>query len=48
LASPAGHHHIVALTGDHELPSADAERLFTPYLDAVEKLVSYVDGWNAR
>ena len=39
---------IVALTGVHELPSADAERLFAPYLDAVEKLVSYVDGWNAR
>ena len=36
---------IVALTGGHELPSADAERLFAPYLDAVEKLVSYVDGW---
>jgi len=36
---------IVALTGVHELPSADAERLFAPYLDAVEKLVSYVDGW---
>jgi len=39
---------IVALTGGHDLPSADAERLFAPYLDAVEKLVSYVDGWNAR
>ena len=39
---------IVELTGDHELPSADAERLFGPYLDAVEKLVSYVDGWNVR
>ena len=39
---------IVALTGGHELPSADAERLFAPYLDAVEKLVSYVDGWANR
>ena len=39
---------IVQLTGDHELPTADAERLFAPYLDAVEKLVSYVDGWAKR
>jgi hypothetical protein len=39
---------IVKLTGAHELPSADAERLFAPYLDAVERLVGYVDGWSAR
>lgn len=39
---------IVKLTGDHELPSADAERLFGPYLEAVEKLVAYVDGWGHR
>ena len=37
---------IVTLTGVHELPSADAERLFGPYLEAVEKLVAYVDGWS--
>jgi len=37
---------IVKLTGVHELPSADAERLFGPYLEAVEKLVIYVDGWG--
>jgi hypothetical protein len=36
---------IVQLVGIHELPSADAERLFGPYLAAVEKLVAYVDGW---
>jgi hypothetical protein len=36
---------IVKLAGVHDLPSADAERLFAPYLDAVEKLVAYVDGW---
>ena len=36
---------IVKLAGIHELPSADAERLFGPYLEAVEKLVAYVDGW---
>ena len=39
---------IVKLTGVQELPSADAERLFAPYLDAVERLVTYVDGWSAR
>jgi hypothetical protein len=39
---------IVKLTGVHELASADAERLFAPYLDAVERLVNYVDGWSAR
>jgi len=36
---------IVRLAGAHDLPSADAERLFGPYLEAVEKLVAYVDGW---
>jgi len=39
---------IVKLVGIHELPSADAERLFVPYLDALERLVDYVDGWSAR
>ena len=29
-----------------DLPSADAERLFPPYLDAVEQLVTYIDGWR--
>jgi hypothetical protein len=39
---------VMKLVGVNEIPSADAERLFGPYLDAVEKLVSYVDGWSAR
>jgi hypothetical protein len=39
---------IVALVGVHEISSAQAEQLFPPYLEAVEKLVAYVDGWNAR
>jgi hypothetical protein len=30
------------------MSSAAAERLIAPYVDAVEKLVSYVDGWSAR
>jgi len=38
---------IVGLVGVKEMPSADAERLFPPYLDAVERLVKYVDGWTA-
>ena len=37
---------IVALTHVREISSQDAERLFPPYLDAVEKLVSYVDNWR--
>jgi hypothetical protein len=39
---------IVALVGAHEISSAQAEAFFPPYLEAVEKLVAYVDGWNAR
>jgi hypothetical protein len=38
---------IVRLAGAKEMSSADAERLFPPYLDAVERLVKYVDGWTA-
>jgi hypothetical protein len=37
---------IVALTGVSEIPSADAERLFAPYLDTVERLVKYIDNWT--
>ena len=39
---------IVALVGTHEISSAQAEAYFPPYLEAVEKLVAFVDGWNAR
>ncbi len=39
---------IVALAGVREIPAADAERIFPSYLEAVERLVSYVDGWSAR
>jgi len=39
---------VVALAGAHDLASADAEQLLPPYLDAVERIVSYVDGWSAR
>jgi hypothetical protein len=37
---------VTKLVGVHEIPSADAERLFGPYLDAVDRLVQYVDGWK--
>ncbi|HEV3139324.1 MAG TPA: hypothetical protein VGY57_02345 [Vicinamibacterales bacterium] len=37
---------IVALTGVREISSADADRLFTPYLEAVERLVAHVDSWR--
>jgi hypothetical protein len=36
---------IASLATAHDLPSADAERLFAPYFDAAEKIVAYVDGW---
>ncbi len=39
---------VTKLVGVHEIPSADAERLFGPYLDAVHRIVQYVDGWSAR
>ena len=43
--SPGAIADIVTLAGGPELPTADAERLFSPYLDAAERLVNYVDGW---
>ncbi len=36
---------IVTLAAGRDLPSADAEQLFAPYVEAVEKIVAYVDGW---
>ena len=38
---------VVKLAKAHDLSSADAERLFAPYFDAVEKLVRCVDGWSS-
>jgi hypothetical protein len=37
---------ITKLADAHDITSAEAERLFGPYLDAVERLVKYVDGWT--
>lgn len=39
---------IVALAGVNEMSSDDAITLFPAYLDAVERLVAYVDGWSSR
>ena len=39
---------IVALAHVTEISSAEATRVFPAYLDAVEKLVKYVDAWNVR
>jgi len=39
---------VVQLVGVHEISSADALRVFAPYLDAVEKLVKHVDGWGGK
>jgi hypothetical protein len=46
--SPGAITDVVALAAVHEIPSAQAERVFPTYLDAVEKLVAYVDGWRAQ
>jgi hypothetical protein len=37
---------IVKLVGVKEISSADALRLFPPYLDAAERLTKYVDEWR--
>lgn len=39
---------VVQLVGADEISSADALRLFPPYLEAVERLVKYVDGWSGK
>jgi hypothetical protein len=39
---------VVELATAHDLASAAAEELFAPYLDAVERIVAYVDGWSGR
>lgn len=46
LSLPSTASEIVAFAGVSEIPSADAERLFPPYLETVERLVQYVDAWR--
>jgi hypothetical protein len=42
-----GVEEVVTLVGVQEIPSAEALRIFPGYLDAVERLTRYVDGWSA-
>jgi hypothetical protein len=37
---------IVALVGVGEISSAEADRLFAPYLETVDRLVRYIDAWK--
>jgi len=39
---------VVALAHVTEISSEEAMRIFPRYLDAVERLVAYVDGWSAQ
>ncbi len=48
LDLPGGHvADVVKLADVSEISSAEATRLFPAYLDAVERLAKYVDGWRA-
>ena len=49
LGTPnSGVAEVATLAGAHDISSAEAERLFGPYLDAADRLVKHVDGWSAR
>jgi hypothetical protein len=39
---------VTALAGVNDISSEQAVRIFPPYLEAVQRLVTYVDGWSAR
>lgn len=39
---------VVKLASVTEISSAEAIRIFSAYLDAVERLVKYIDGWSAK
>jgi hypothetical protein len=45
LNMPGAVTDVTRLVGVKEITSAEAERLFRPYLAAVERLVAHVDGW---
>jgi hypothetical protein len=38
---------VVTLAAAHDFASAAAEQLFAPYLDALERIVAYIDRWSA-
>jgi hypothetical protein len=39
---------VVKLAGVSEISNDEARRIFPAYLEAVERLVKFVDGWSAR
>jgi hypothetical protein len=47
LSLPSTASEIVALAGVSEISSADADRLFAPYLATVERLVGHIDSWKS-
>jgi hypothetical protein len=48
VALPGAITDITKLVGVKEITSSEAERLFPPYFQAVERLVAHVDGWSIR
>ena len=44
--SPGAVTEVVKLAQVADISAAEATRLFSPYLDATERLVQYVDGWG--
>ena len=49
LNLPGGHiADVVKLANVSEISSVEALRIFPAYLDAVERLAKYVDGWGAE
>ena len=46
--SPGSITEVVKLARVHEISGADAERVFPPYLAAMQRLVEYVDNWARR
>ena len=46
VSLPSTASEIAALAGVGEISSTEAERLFPPYLETVERLVAYIDRWT--
>ena len=44
--SPGAVTEVVKLAQVADISAAEATRIFSPYLDATERLVQYVDGWG--
>jgi hypothetical protein len=49
LGTPGGSiTRVVKLAGVTEISGAEAQQIFPAYLDVVQRLVTYVDGWSGR